>query len=83
MIAGDGEGERVPSSRRLEDGIARRALTFPAGFNQFARDIAGDFEGLGDGAALGDQAGELLGCCKVEAFGQLFDMNLDGQFHTP
>jgi hypothetical protein len=33
---------------------------FPAGFNQFSRDIAGYFESLGDRAPFGDEALESL-----------------------
>lgn len=58
------------------------ALAFAPGFNQFARDIAGDLEGFGHGAALGDEAGEFFRSRKVEAFGELLNMNLYGQFHT-
>jgi len=58
-----------------------RFVVLTASFNQFSRDIAGDFKSFRNRAPLGDEALEFMGGRQIHAFGKFFDLNRDGQFH--
>ncbi len=86
-------GEAAQGSRSYNDGVVltsgkrrnkRRALALPAGFDQFFCHVARDFERLGNGSALCYKTRQIIRCREVNAFGQLFNVNLQRQFHlTP
>lgn len=51
------------------------------GFQKFSGDIAGDFHGLGDRPALGDQTGDIVGSGEINPFRQFLDMDIDKSLH--
>jgi hypothetical protein len=56
-------------------------LAFLARFNQLFGHVAGDFQGFGDRAALGNESGNIMGCGEVKAFGEFFDLEGRDLFH--
>ena len=48
---------------------------------QFAGHIAGDFERLGNGAPLRNEAGDIVGRGEIDSLVELFDVAVEGVFH--
>jgi len=85
--ANAGIGKRTRS--QTHQGSFRRLLSITrlvvgaedSRLDQLARDIAGDFQRLRYRAALRDQALKIVGRREIDTFRQLFDVNVQGQFH--
>ena len=60
----------------------RRRSPFAPCFDEFARNVAGDFERFGHGPALCDEAGQFVGGSQKDALRQFFNLNPDREFHT-
>ena len=59
----------------------RRSAALAAGLDEFAGNVAGDFECFGDSPSLGDEAGKLFAGGKIDTFWKQFNVNLKGEFH--
>src|SRR5689334_7236628 len=51
-----------------------------AGFHNFSRKSLGNFDGLGNAAALGDQAGNVRACSQETVVFETFDAHSNGNF---
>jgi hypothetical protein len=58
----------------------QRIAMLKAGFHDFPGKSLGNFDGFGNTAALGDQAGDIRACSKETAVLEMLDAHSDGDF---